>query len=659
MFSLKNLSPEQGSSRNAVNTVIELTIDNPDNNIDMSSIIVTICGQIALQGLIFSPNFNSEYSTITFDGTDIVIAIKQNYDFKLASIVDVKVQARDLQGKYSTESYFFKIITDKPYLFDFSPKEKVISPQKMFLRIKDDSFDLNKQSLSVSINSVVVISGGEYMAPFRGTDSIIVENSSSDFSITIDPEEFLRDGIYRLFYSISNSNQKTLSSSFSFDVKYTEQILPDNFPQARFLGFFQGIKEARDMGDGKNIYLSWGKPISRIYSTDVYVLIYRSNDRLKIFDSTPLLISKSENLETLVTGTEVGVGHYFAARAMETYADIINVDGMNIHSENIFYFPNNTELSHDLLPTDTVIRVTSTAGYPVDGLLNLSGEVIRYVGKTDTTFLTSLNMRGLSGSQRVFHESKEVVKFFTSCQDDNTVISYVTSAHQNLDPSGMQVFGTGLIVPDFSEYEKIEHDGLDHCGYHQALPWLTLSNKDSCGSYLGGENNGFRGMDIHQMAMDREEELFEVVADKCVLLKKLWDGAVCSCVTLRRGNPKVRTCKLCYGVGIVGGYEQLLNSRRIDKRVLVRFYEAQEDIKKHENQYFAQDFQPSATALFKPVIKDSDIIIRFNLDGQIEFIYEVLNSSRERFVFNKYGRQKLNLVRLDKTDVLYQFPFIK
>ena len=203
----------------------------------------------------------------------------------------------------------------------------------------------------------------------------------------------------------------------------------------------------------------------------------------------------------------------------------------------------------------------------------------------------------------------------------------------------------------------MSHDGLDHCGYHKPLPWQSLSGKDDCGTYLGGIYNGFRGMDVFQRAMDREEELMENVGEKCVLFRRKWSGETCSCVTLRRQHPKVRSCKFCYGTGYVGGYDQIFNLRRQDKRVMIRFYEATEDLKLGDHSHLQQEFQPTALALFKPIIKDRDLIVRFDYTDDIEYIYEVLNVNRERFVFNKYGRQKLSIIRLDKTDIIYQLQY--
>jgi hypothetical protein len=189
------------------------------------------------------------------------------------------------------------------------------------------------------------------------------------------------------------------------------------------------------------------------------------------------------------------------------------------------------------------------------------------------------------------------------------------------------------------------------------LPWEALNGKNDCGTYLGGQYNGFRGIDIFQRALDREDELMENVGEKCILMRRKWSGETCSCVTLRRQHPKVRSCRFCYGTGYVGGYDQIFNLRRADQRVMIRFYEATEDLKLGDHAHLSQEFQPTALALFKPIVKDRDVIVRFDYTGDIEYIYEILNVNRERFVFNKYGRQKLSIIRLDKTDILYQVPF--
>ncbi len=48
----------------------------------------------------------------------------------------------------------------------------------------------------------------------------------------------------------------------------------------------------------------------------------------------------------------------------------------------------------------------------------------------------------------------------------------------------------------------------------------------------------------------------------------------------------------------------------------------------------------------------------FDFSGDIEYIYEVLNVTKEKLLYTHYGRQNLSLKRMDKTDILYTFPFV-
>jgi hypothetical protein len=663
MFSLTGVSPPEGSKRNPLDTLIEFTIVDDESGINSSTLIVQINGTTAVEGSEFKPGFAGIYSDINPVGNNLSVVINTENSFEENSVINVKIQVQNFLGKYNNFNYSFKVIENKPYLFFSSPENNsnVVSPQRIFLEFKDDSEDLDLSTINISINGAYAIKNGDFQNGFNGIGSNINSVTLRNVEITIDPDEFLRDGAYTLRYEISNSNSQILSSSFKFFIKYTEVPLPDIFPQGGFVGFFQGVTSVRDLGNGKDLYVSWSKPASRFYNSDIYVLLYYSEDRLKIFDSEPKYLIDSSILETTLSEFAVGIGYYFAARVMETYKDSLNTDGMGELSPGIFYLPSSTTLVEEISDESTIIRVSSVAGFPATGLLKIGSEVIRYnsINFDENEFLVPSGGRGLSGTTPAYHDSTEPVEMFLSCQDDNNVIIYGTCTYQDQESTGRQYNGIGLIVPDFSDFEKMAHDGLDHCGYHQPLPWEVLNNKNDCGTYLGGEYNGFRGVNIYQRALDREEELMENVGEKCVLLKRLWSGETCSCVTLRRQHPKIRSCKFCFGTGIVGGYEQYVNQRRADKRVLIRFYETAENLALGDHQHLNQEFKPTALALYKPIIKDRDVIIRFDYTDDIEFIYEVLDSSRERFVFNKYGRQKLNLMRMDKTDVLYQYPFVK
>ena len=134
---------------------------------------------------------------------------------------------------------------------------------------------------------------------------------------------------------------------------------------------------------------------------------------------------------------------------------------------------------------------------------------------------------------------------------------------------------------------------------------------------------------------------------------------MCDCMNSRSIHPKDKVCNRCYGTGYLGGFDQYSNNRRIDKRVLVRFKETVEDLELHVTRHMSNKFEPSCWTLPIPAIKDRDIIIRFDYTDDLEYFYEVLDTSKEKLIFGHYGRQNLRLKRLDKTDLINTFPFIK
>jgi len=661
MITLTGIEPASGSKRNPKSSLIEFTLKDEDGmGINSSSLIVEVSGERAVEGSSFSPGFSGQYSEINIDLETLSIIINSESDFLEDSILDIKIQVQDYNSKYYNFSYSFKIISNKPFIFASNPVDGdiLVSPQKLYLDIRDDVDNIDFGSIFITMNNANVFKNGNFVSPFDGSQSSFALGEKK-VEITIDRAEFIRDGNYLLKIEARDISGNKLNQTIRFSVKYTSVPLPSVFPQGGFLGFYQGILRATDSGNGSDVDLEWSTPISRYYNSDVNVLIYYSKDRLSIFDSLPAFIADQGITSATINGLRVGTGYYFAARAMESYKGTINTSGMDEQYPGMFVVPAKTTLSSVLSDDSYIIEVTDLLGYPEEGFLIINSEVIKYnsIDRINNKFFVPPGGRGLNETTIVYHDVGSEVGLFLLCQDNNNVIVYGTTTFQDPVSTGRQNNSVGIIVPDFSDFEKMEHDGLDHCGYHKTLPWQSLNGKDDCGSYLGGVYNGFRGVDIFQRAMDREEELMENVGEKCILFRRKWSGETCSCVTLRRQHPKIRSCRFCYGTGFVDGYDQIINQRRADKRVMIRFYEASEDLKLGDHTHFMQDFQPSALALFKPIVKDRDLIVRFDYTGEIEYIYEVLNVNRERFVFNKYGRQKLSIIRLDKTDILYQIPF--
>ena len=661
MITLTGVTPAAGSTRNPKNSLVEFTLLDQDNSgINTSTLIVEISGIRAVEGATFNPGFAGVYSEINVDLNTVSVIVNSETDYVADAVLDVKIQIQDFSDKYYNFNYSFKVVESTPFIFDSSPKSKdvLVAPQKLYFDIRSDVADIDGTTLFATLNGATVYSSGSFLSPFAGGQSSAVV-TGNQLEFIIDPEEFLRNGEYSIVLEVSDISGAKLKKVIKFSVAYTGVVLPPVFPQGGFLGFYQGIKRVADVGNGADIDLEWSTPVSRFYNSDINSIIYYSTDRLSVFDSYPKYFVDPTITSATISGFRVGTGYYFAVRAMESYKGTIDSTGMVEVQPGVFQVPEKVKLTEVLSDSEYTISADSTAGYPESGFLLINYEVIKYnaIDRINNKFFIPSGGRGLNETTPAYHDIDSDVGLFLLCQDDNQVIIYGTASYQDPVSTGRQDNSIGIIVPDFSDFERMQHDGLDHCGYHKPLPWEALNNKNDCGTYLGGEYNGFRGIDIFQRAMDREEELMENVGEKCILMRRKWAGETCSCVTLRRQHPKVRSCRFCYGTGFVDGYDQIFNMRRQDQRVMIRFYEAQEDLKLGDHSHLSQDFQPTALALFKPIIKDRDIIVRFDFTGDIEYIYEVLNVNRERFVFNKYGRQKLSIIRLDKTDILYQLPF--
>jgi hypothetical protein len=326
--------------------------------------------------------------------------------------------------------------------------------------------------------------------------------------------------------------------------------------------------------------------------------------------------------------------------------------------EGVYLIPQPTVITSQILDDDTIIEVESTDGFPSAGVLILnSNEVIRYTAKTDTSFLVPTNGRGLNGTSQGIYLAGDSVTIFFGCQDQNSVIAMATPTYSDGYQSDREIQGVGLVVTDYEDNDKKFFQGFDFCGYHQALPQDIFQGKNDCGSYLGGEFNGLRGMNLFDRMLNREEVLLDQVGEPVILLKRVWNGQTCSCSDSRRMHPKVRSCKKCFGTGYVGGYEQYNYRRRSDGRLMVMFGDTTEDLNLSSQNHLAQEYKPNCWTLPNPAIRDRDLLVRFDFNNDIEFIYEVLNITKDKLFYRHYTRQRLALQRMDKTDIVYTIPW--
>ena len=92
--------------------------------------------------------------------------------------------------------------------------------------------------------------------------------------------------------------------------------------------------------------------------------------------------------------------------------------------------------------------------------------------------------------------------------------------------------------------------------------------------------------------------------------------------------------------------------------MMLMFGDTQEDLKLGAESHLEQMYEPICWTLPNPAIRDRDVIVRFDFNNDVEFVYEVLNTTKDKLFFRHYTRQRLSLKRLDKTDIIYSFPYI-
>lgn len=109
----------------------------------------------------------------------------------------------------------------------------------------------------------------------------------------------------------------------------------------------------------------------------------------------------------------------------------------------------------------------------------------------------------------------------------------------------------------------------------------------------------------------------------------------------------------CFGTKFVMGFEQYFNPRRSDGRIMVRFSPADEDLKMQEAG-LESELITECWTLTVPTVKDRDILVRFDQDGNEEFRYEVLSVNRNRTVTQLESAQRMRVQRIRKFDIAYQ-----
>lgn len=439
-----------------------------------------------------------------------------------------------------------------------------------------------------------------------------------------------------------------------------------------------GITQASAQNDGATILLKWSTAYPETKTNAIAYNIYYSSDKDSVFSEGAKYVVTS-GTEAYIPDLTPGDMYYFAVRAVEYTASMIDVASIPIYATNLRAYPT-TMLSDAIDADDITIPLVDTSMFPTTGILVIGVEAIRYsANNTSTNTIGLLNSlyRGYLGTEARLHNTdgydgvdthsidvklilgteEQNTKFFEAqCRFDIDHFAYTETDgyHQRLkDHLTVDLGSSDIYNETFPSY--------DYAGWHRTDP-VQLLNGDCVGSYIGGEQycaDGYsgvgrvlRGMSVQTQNNQRQEMLLSVTGEPVVFVRKRRTGITCSCYTPAIESPEDR-CPKCLGTGFVGGWEQYYNPRRSDSRIMVKFGPADDKVKITESGFESEAIFDCWT-LTVPTVKDRDFIVRFDQDGNEEFRYEILTVTRNRMLESLMGGQKFRVQRVRKTDPIYQ-----
>jgi len=456
-------------------------------------------------------------------------------------------------------------------------------------------------------------------------------------------------------------------------------IQPTYVPPAK-----RGLRVVNSEGDGYSIHVFWYRAYASVNGYSIaYNIYYSTEPDDNVFDEGPKYLStNNDGLTALLKEFTPGDTYYFAIRGMQY--DPAWFDPTDLPSGGDGYLRIYPEalLTSNITATDLIIPITDIGLFPDHGAIQIGAEWIRYGSRDVPNSNLIVTTRGFLGTNERSHttdgydgyvEWSPIITFFHGLEDNNRFINQETSTFQGYDiftaTDGYKVRDeVGILTTDLSasDDERADFRSYDYAGWHRTDPTLLFQGQ-CLDTYIGGEHfcaDGYEGVgrtvrniSISEQADRREEMLLEQTGRVAVLVKRLWEGIVCSCYTPQREVPELR-CYHCFGTGFVTGYEQYFNTRRSDSRILVRVGPYTDDLKVEDGGLESHVIHDCWT-LTVPTVKDRDFIILFNIDGTEEFRYEILDVTRNTLLYGESGKQSFKAQRVRKTDPIYMWRAIR
>lgn len=444
-----------------------------------------------------------------------------------------------------------------------------------------------------------------------------------------------------------------------------------------------GLESVISGGDGYSIIVNFRSAHPDSVNFKVAYNIYYSSNRDDVYsEGAKAVVIDPAILTATLTSFSPGDLFYFSVRATEFDTEDVNTSllpngdqGLKVYSEGAHLVAMDKE--------DLTVSAGDIDTFPAFGIVQIGYELMKYtnVDLVDGYLVLPSNGRGYLGTDIRVHEldgydgylvHDPIVKFWKGYEEHNTVVFQAESrfAHPNVPCVSGDGYRTqaDCITTDLSASDENQEDNPRYPfdGWHRTDP-LTLLRGDCLDSYIGGEQgcaDGYggigqqvRGIDLVERDQQRLEVLLETTGSPTVLFKRIWNGITCSCVTISKESPELR-CKNCLGTGFIGGYHQFFNTRRGDRRIMVRFDPAEEDIKV-EDAGLESYIVHQCWTLAAPSVDDRDVLIQYDEAGMELWRYEILAVTRNILIDNKMGRQVFKVQRIRKSSPIYMLGSVR
>jgi len=443
---------------------------------------------------------------------------------------------------------------------------------------------------------------------------------------------------------------------------------------------FSGIISASSLGDGYSIRLKWNQAYPSNRSLKVCYHVYMATSSDSVFsEGVKFIFFGNDNFADIINLTP-GQLYFFAVRAVEYDDTLVDFSSLPTIFGNLKIYPQSVLVS-DVSSTDSAFHFLDVSDFPSFGIFKIGNELVGYssvdLPNNSLILNTPLLQRGMYGTTATMHRvdgydgSKTyptTISLFAGVEEQNLQISmsYNNFLHPNYaytQADGYHQVQKDLLTIDLSasdEFNK-ENPHYDYAGWHRTNP-VDLLGGVCVGSYIGGQmfytdKDGnkigpLRGLNLQQQNMQRQEMVLNTTGEPVTLIKRQWTGITCSCFNPLSENADDR-CPKCLGTRMVIGWEQYVNPNRSDGKILIRVSSFEDDLKRTE-----AGLDPEMTVdcwtVTVPTIKDRDMIVRYDQDGNEEFRYEVLSVSRNKTILGLQGAQKFRMQKIRKFDALYQ-----